>query len=60
MTNLDNVLKNKDGACALQQEKPPQWEARAPQLETILHLLQLEKACAAVKTQHSQKQINKI
>ena len=20
-------------ACALQQEKPPQWEARAPQLE---------------------------
>ena len=30
-------------ACALQQEKPPQWEAHAPQLESSLCLLQLEK-----------------
>ena len=29
---------------ALQQEKWPQWEAHAPQLETRPHFLQLEKA----------------
>ena len=28
----------------LQQEKPVQWEAHAPQLESSPHLLQLEKA----------------
>ena len=32
-------------ACALQQEKPPQWEARAPKLETSPGLSQLEKGC---------------
>ena len=31
-------------ACALQQEKPLQWEAHAPQLECSLHSLPLEKA----------------
>ena len=31
-------------ACALQQEKPPQCEACAPQLESSPHSLQLEKA----------------
>ena len=31
-------------AHALQQKKPPQWEACTPQLESIPHLLQLEKA----------------
>ena len=31
-------------ACALQQEKPPQWEAHTPQLENSLCLPQLEKA----------------
>ena len=31
--------------CALQQEKPLQREAHAPQLESSLHSLQLEKAC---------------
>ena len=30
--------------CALQKEKPPQWEAFAPQLETSSHSLQLQKA----------------
>ena len=28
----------------MQQEKPPQWEARAPKLERSRHSLQLEKA----------------
>ena len=31
-------------ACALQQEKPSQWEACAPQLESSPYLVQLEKA----------------
>ena len=31
--------------CVLQQEKPPQGEAHAPQLESSPLLLQLEKAC---------------
>ena len=31
-------------ACALQLEKPPQWEVCAPQLESRPHLAQLEKA----------------
>ena len=30
--------------CALEQEKPLQWEPCTPQLESKLHLLQLEKA----------------
>ena len=30
-------------ACAPPQEKPPDWEAGAPQLESSPHLLQLEK-----------------
>ena len=42
-------------ACALQQEKQPQWEAQAPQLESSPHSPQLDKARASVKTQHSQK-----
>ena len=41
-------------ACA-SQEKPRQVEAQAPQLEISPHLLQLEKAQAAAKTQQSQK-----
>ena len=32
------------GAHALQPEKPPQWEAHTPQLESCPQLLQLEKA----------------
>ena len=35
--------------CALQQEKPSQWEAHTPQLESSPHLQQLEKV-------HSQQQ----
>ena len=31
-------------ACAPQQEKPPQWDVRTPQLESSPSLLQLEKA----------------
>ena len=31
-------------ACALQQEKPPQWEAHIPKLENSPHPAQLEKA----------------
>ena len=31
-------------ACAPQQEKPPQWEAHAPQLESRPRLPQLENA----------------
>ena len=38
-------------ACALQQKKPPQREARTPQLE---------KDWAATKTQHSQEEIGKF
>ena len=30
-------------ACVLQQEKPPQWEAQAPQLDNSSHLGQLDK-----------------
>ena len=33
-------------ACALQQEKPLQWEASAPKPESSPHSPQLEKACA--------------
>ena len=33
-------------ACALQQEKPPQWEGQASQLESRLCSPQPEKACA--------------
>ena len=40
---------------ALQQEKPPQREDHAQQLESSLHLLQLEKAHANDKDPHSQK-----
>ena len=46
-------------ACVSQQEKPLQWEAPTP-LESSPCLLQLEKSQSkAMKTQHSQKQINK-
>ena len=41
--------------CALQQDKPLQQEAHALQLENSPHSLQLEKACAAMNTQCSQK-----
>ena len=44
-------------ACALQQEKSRQQ--RAPSLESRPRSLQLEKARTAVKTQWSQKWINK-
>ena len=47
-------------ACALQQEKPPQWEAHALQLESSPCSLQLNKACMQQMTHHSQKiKINK-
>ena len=32
------------GVCALQQEKPPRWEAQVPQLESSFGLPQVEKA----------------
>ena len=40
-----------------QQEKPLQWKARTPQLESSPCSLQLERAPAATKTQLSQKKI---
>ena len=40
-------------AHALQQEKPPQWEAHTPPLERSPHSPQLEKARTATKTQLS-------
>ena len=41
-------------ACGLQQEKPPQWETHALQLESSPHLRQLEESpCSASKTQRS-------
>ena len=43
--------------CDPQQEKPLKWEAWAPQLESIPHSLQLEKARKAMKTQ--QAKVNK-
>ena len=39
----------------LQQEKPPQWEACAPQLESSPCSQQLEETQEAMKNQHSQK-----
>ena len=46
---------------ALQQEKPPPWEAHTPQCESSPRLPQLEKSPhTAVKTQHSHKQISYI
>ena len=44
------------GACAPQQEKPPQWETCALQLESRHHAPKLEKCLhAAVKTPYSRK-----
>ena len=45
LTRRDNQVR------ALPQEKPPQWEALTPQLESSPCLLQLEKAGAVTKTQ---------
>ena len=46
-------------AHALQQEKPPQQEAHALQLDSSLRSPQMEKtAHTATKTQQSQKKIN--
>ena len=45
-------------AQSLWKEKTPQWKAQVLQLESSSHSLQLEKACAAMKTQHGQ--INKL
>ena len=42
-------------ARAPQQEKPPQWEARAPQQRVALLAATRENLCAATKTQCSQK-----
>ena len=42
-------------ACAPQQEKPPQRQALASQLESSPRSPQLEKAHTATKTQHGQK-----
>ena len=47
----------RDGA--LQQEKPPQWEAQAPQLESSPYSLQLEKAHVQQGRPSKPKQINK-
>ena len=43
-------------AHTLQQEKPPQLEAQATELESSPHPPQLEKAHAAMKTQSSQRE----
>ena len=52
---LPQLLKPKHPRVqAPQQEKPPQWEAHASQLESRPHSLQLEKARTATETQHSQ------
>ena len=40
-----------------QQEKPPQWEAQAPQLESSPHALQLEKACMQQERPRAAKNI---
>ena len=40
---------------ALQQEKPPWWEACALQLQSSPALHNQREACAAMKTQHIQK-----
>ena len=45
-------------ARALQQEKPPPWEAGVPQLESSGHSPQLESQHAPVKTPCRQKSIN--
>ena len=42
----------------LQQEKPPLWEARTPQLESSPHQLQLEKSLSG-NEDPAQPKINK-
>ena len=42
------------GACALQQDKPPQWEGRAPQPRVALRAATRESPRKGTKTQHSQ------
>ena len=50
------LLSLRSRAHAPQQEKPPQQEAHAQQLEGNPRSLQLEKSqCAVTKTQRSQK-----
>ena len=46
-------------ACAPQQEKPPQWEARAPQLESSPYLPQPEQSLCSNKDPAQLKIINK-
>ena len=46
--------------CPKAQEKPLQWEARAPKLESSPHSPRLGKAWAQQETQHSQKQIKNM
>ena len=47
------------GARAPQQEKPPQWEAQTPQLESRPHSPQLEKAHTQQRRPGAAKNINK-
>ena len=55
-SHLPQLLKPKiPRARAWQQEKPPQWEACTPQLESGPWSPKLEKAHTVTKTQHSQK-----
>ena len=43
------------GACAPQQERPRQWEARAPRWRVVPHLPQLEKALAQKRRPNTAK-----
>ena len=47
------------GACAPQQERPRQWEARAPRWKSGPRLLQLEEALAQKRRPNTAKKINK-
>ena len=38
-------------AHALKEEKPPQWEAHAPQLESSPHSLKLDQVCVQQQRQ---------
>ena len=49
------LLKPARPGAGAAQETPLRWEARAMQLESSSRRLQLDNACTASKTEHSQK-----
>ena len=57
--SVHQLLSPCSTACALQKERPAQWEARTLQRRADPHSPQLEKASSVTKMQHGQKIIKK-